>query len=165
MENGEEAPSARVRPRRPATASGWGDRTITWNNAPALGPVVASSGPTAAGKWLSIDVTPLVVGNGGSIVNVSSKVAVTGQGGTSGYAAAKGGILALTREWAVDLLPCGVRVNAVVPAEVSTPQYSEWIQGFPNPVDFPSSKAPYPRAPPITAPFKIPTRSLITSRV
>lgn len=69
----------------------------------------------------------------GSIVNVSSKVAVTGQGGTSGYAAAKGAILALTREWAVDLLPWDVRVNAVVPAEVSTPQYREWIQGFPNP--------------------------------
>lgn len=69
----------------------------------------------------------------GAIVNISSKVAVTGQGGTSGYVAAKGGILALTREWAVDLLSSGVRVNAVVPAEVSTPQYSEWIQGFPDP--------------------------------
>lgn len=69
----------------------------------------------------------------GSVVNVSSKVAVTGQGGTSGYAAAKGGILALTREWAVDLAPWGIRVNAVVPAEVSTPQYDEWIEGFPNP--------------------------------
>jgi len=69
----------------------------------------------------------------GAIVNVSSKVAFTGQGGTSGYAASKGGIMALTREWAVDLLPSGVRVNAVVPAEVMTPQYSQWIQGFPNP--------------------------------
>jgi len=69
----------------------------------------------------------------GAIVNVSSKVAFTGQGGTSGYAAAKGGIMALTREWAVDLLASGVRVNAVVPAEVITPQYSEWIQGFPDP--------------------------------
>src|SRR2546422_8056959 len=36
----------------------------------------------------------------GSIVNISSKTAVTGQGGTSGYASAKGAILALTREWA-----------------------------------------------------------------
>jgi L-fucose dehydrogenase len=70
---------------------------------------------------------------GGSIVNVSSKVAFTGQGGTSGYAASKGGIMALTREWAVELLTSGVRVNAVVPAEVITPQYSEWIQGFPDP--------------------------------
>jgi NAD(P)-dependent dehydrogenase (short-subunit alcohol dehydrogenase family) len=69
----------------------------------------------------------------GAIVNMASKVALTGQGGTSGYAAAKGGILALTREWAVDLLPYGVRVNAVVPAEVMTPQYRQWIDAFPDP--------------------------------
>lgn len=69
----------------------------------------------------------------GVVVNVSSKVALTGQGGTSGYAASKGGILALTREWAVDLLRYGVRVNAVIPAEVMTPQYGRWIKGFPNP--------------------------------
>jgi len=69
----------------------------------------------------------------GAIVNVASKVALTGQGGTSGYAASKGAILALTREWAVDLLPHGVRVNAVIPAETMTPQYRQWIQGFPNP--------------------------------
>jgi L-fucose dehydrogenase len=68
----------------------------------------------------------------GAIVNVSSKVALTGQGGTSGYAASKGGVLALTREWAVELLPSGVRVNAVIPAEVMTPQYGRWIQGFPD---------------------------------
>jgi len=69
----------------------------------------------------------------GAIVNISSKVAVTGQGGTSGYAASKGGILALTREWAVELLPYGVRVNAVVPAEVMTPQYGQWLADFPDP--------------------------------
>jgi len=69
----------------------------------------------------------------GGIVNISSKVALTGQGGTSGYAASKGGILALTREWAVELLSYGVRVNAVVPAEVITPQYGQWLDSFPNP--------------------------------
>ena len=68
----------------------------------------------------------------GAIVNMASKVAVTGQGGTSGYAAAKGAILALTREWAVDLLQYGVRVNTVVPAEVMTPQYREWIDASPD---------------------------------
>lgn len=70
---------------------------------------------------------------GGAIVNVASKVAVTGQGGTSGYAAAKGGILALTREWAAELLPYGMRVNAVVPAEVMTPLYRQWLDTFPDP--------------------------------
>ena len=69
----------------------------------------------------------------GSIVNIASKTAVTGQGGTSGYVAAKGGILALTREWAVELLPYNIRVNAVVPAEVMTPLYQKWLSTFANP--------------------------------
>jgi NAD(P)-dependent dehydrogenase (short-subunit alcohol dehydrogenase family) len=69
----------------------------------------------------------------GSMVNISSKTALTGQGNTSGYVAAKGAILALTREWAVELLPYGVRVNAVVPAEVWTPMYETWINTQSNP--------------------------------
>jgi NAD(P)-dependent dehydrogenase (short-subunit alcohol dehydrogenase family) len=69
----------------------------------------------------------------GSIVNISSKTAVTGQGGTSGYVAAKAAILGLTREWAAELLPTGIRVNAVVPAEVMTPLYRQWVSTFPNP--------------------------------
>jgi L-fucose dehydrogenase len=69
----------------------------------------------------------------GSIVNISSKTAVTGQGNTSGYASSKGAQLALTREWAVELLPYGIRVNAVIPAEVMTPLYEKWLKTFPNP--------------------------------
>src|SRR5271170_1737842 len=69
----------------------------------------------------------------GSIVNIASKTALTGQGGTSGYVSAKGAILALTREWAVELLPYSIRVNAVVPAEVRTPLYQKWLSAFPNP--------------------------------
>ena len=69
----------------------------------------------------------------GSVVNISSKTAITGQGGTSGYASAKGAILALTREWAVELLDYGIRVNAIVPAEVMTPLYQQWLATFPDP--------------------------------
>lgn len=69
----------------------------------------------------------------GSIVNISSKTAVTGQGGTSGYTAAKGAQLSLTREWAVELLKYNIRVNAVIPAEVYTPLYQNWIKTFDNP--------------------------------
>lgn len=69
----------------------------------------------------------------GAIVNIASKTAVTGQGGTSGYASSKGAILALTREWALELLPYGIRVNAVLPAEVWTPMYQNWIATFPEP--------------------------------
>ncbi|HMC02001.1 MAG TPA: SDR family oxidoreductase [Flavobacteriaceae bacterium] len=69
----------------------------------------------------------------GKIVNISSKTAFTGQGNTSGYAAAKGAQLALTREWAVELLKYGICVNAIVPAEVMTPLYQSWLNTFDNP--------------------------------
>jgi L-fucose dehydrogenase len=69
----------------------------------------------------------------GSIVNISSKTAVTGQGGTSGYVASKGAILGLTREWAAELLRYGIRVNAVIPAEVMTPLYQQWLAKHPHP--------------------------------
>ena len=69
----------------------------------------------------------------GSIVNISSKTALTGQGDTSGYAASKAGQLGLTREWAASLLADGIRVNAVLPAEVMTPLYDRWLKTFPEP--------------------------------
>lgn len=69
----------------------------------------------------------------GAIVNITSKTAETGQGGTSAYAAANGARNALTREWAVELLKYGIRVNAVVVAECFTPLYARWIETLPNP--------------------------------
>lgn len=69
----------------------------------------------------------------GAIVNIGSKTAETGQGGTSAYAAANGGRNALTREWAVELLPYGIRVNSVIVAECYTPLYDKWIKTLPNP--------------------------------
>lgn len=69
----------------------------------------------------------------GAIVNIASKTAVTGQGETSAYVAAKAAQLGLTREWAAALAPWGVRVNAVIPAEVLTPMYEGWLQSFPDP--------------------------------
>ena len=69
----------------------------------------------------------------GAIVNISSKTAETGQGGTSAYAASNGGRNALTREWAVELLKYGIRVNAVIVAESWTPLYEKWISTLPDP--------------------------------
>jgi NAD(P)-dependent dehydrogenase (short-subunit alcohol dehydrogenase family) len=66
----------------------------------------------------------------GPIVNISSKTAETGQGNTSAYAAANGGRNALTREWAVELLKYGIRVNAIVVAECWTPLYQKWINSL-----------------------------------
>jgi L-fucose dehydrogenase len=69
----------------------------------------------------------------GAIVNIGSKVAETGQGGTSAYAAANGGRNALTREWAAELARYGVRVNAVIVAECWTPMYEAWARTLPDP--------------------------------
>lgn len=76
---------------------------------------------------------PALKASHGAIVNIGSKVAETGQGGTSAYAAANGGRNALTREWAVELLPYGIRVNAVIVAECWTPLYQNWIKTLPDP--------------------------------
>ena len=76
---------------------------------------------------------PELIKTKGPIVNITSKTAETGQGNTSAYAAANGGRNALTREWAVELLKYGIRVNAIVVAECGTPQYEKWIKTLPEP--------------------------------
>ncbi|MEO1451934.1 MAG: SDR family oxidoreductase [Bacteroidota bacterium] len=76
---------------------------------------------------------PKLIESKGTILNVGSKVALTGQGGTSGYAAAKGGVLGLTREWAVDLIQHEIRVNALMIAESWTPAYEKWIKTLDDP--------------------------------
>jgi L-fucose dehydrogenase len=76
---------------------------------------------------------PELIKSKGVIVNIGSKTAETGQGNTSAYAASNGGRNALTREWAVELLKYGIRVNSVIVAESFTPLYEKWIKTFSNP--------------------------------
>ncbi|TKC10143.1 SDR family oxidoreductase [Pedobacter polaris] len=75
---------------------------------------------------------PELIKSKGAIVNITSKTGETGQGNTSAYAAANGGRNALTREWAVELLKYGIRVNAIMVAECWTPAYETWIDTLPN---------------------------------
>ena len=74
-----------------------------------------------------------LIASHGCIINIGTKCVTTGQGGTSGYVAAKGAMHALTREWALDLAPHGIRVNCVIPAEVMTPLYEKWLAREPDP--------------------------------
>jgi L-fucose dehydrogenase len=76
---------------------------------------------------------PALKASKGAIVNITSKTAETGQGNTSAYAASNGARNALTREWAVELLRYGIRVNAIVVAECWTPLYEKWIKTLPEP--------------------------------
>jgi L-fucose dehydrogenase len=113
------------------------------NNAGVNDGVGLGAGPAAFRASLDLNLVPAYTmvhlcaealkASRGAVVNVASKVGLTGQGGTSAYAAAKAGMLGLTREWAVDFAPSGVRVNAVVPAEVMTPMYRRWLDGFDDP--------------------------------
>ncbi len=82
--------------------------------------------------WIVKRALPYLKQSKGNILNIGSKVALTGQGGTSAYAAAKGGVLALTREWAVDLIKDGIRSNAIIISECWTPSYDDWIQTLEN---------------------------------
>ena len=92
----------------------------------------------------------------GNILNIGSKVAITGQGGTSGYAAAKGGVLGLTREWAVDLIKYSIRVNAIIIAESYTPAYQIWIETLEKGQEkLDSIKSKIPLGNRMTTPFEI----------
>lgn len=55
----------------------WGETTITFGNAPAPGGVVAASGPFTSGRYVAVDVTPLITGNG------TYDLALTGPGSTA----------------------------------------------------------------------------------
>jgi NAD(P)-dependent dehydrogenase (short-subunit alcohol dehydrogenase family) len=69
----------------------------------------------------------------GSIVNMSSVQALTGFHGWAAYAAAKGGINALTQQAALDLAPHGIRVNAVAPGTIMTPMNEKIFREAANP--------------------------------
>jgi NAD(P)-dependent dehydrogenase (short-subunit alcohol dehydrogenase family) len=69
----------------------------------------------------------------GSVINMSSVQSLAGFKGWAAYAAAKGGINALTQQAAVDLAPIGIRVNAVAPGTIMTPMNERVFREHPNP--------------------------------
>jgi L-fucose dehydrogenase len=125
------------------TVARWGRIDALVNNAGANDGVGLDAGPAAFRASLDQNLVHYytlvhltraqLAAHRGAVVNISSKTAVTGQGGTSAYVAAKAGQLGLTREWAADLAADGVRVNAVIPAEVMTPLYARYLDGFADP--------------------------------
>jgi NAD(P)-dependent dehydrogenase (short-subunit alcohol dehydrogenase family) len=71
--------------------------------------------------------------DGGSIVNITSRLASIGVPTMTLYGASKGALLALTRGAAVELAPHGIRVNAVAPGQVLTPLTEAWLAAQDDP--------------------------------
>jgi NAD(P)-dependent dehydrogenase (short-subunit alcohol dehydrogenase family) len=77
---------------------------------------------------------PLLKAAGGaSIVNIASVHAQATLGNITAYAAAKGGVVSLTRSLNQELGPFGIRVNAISPGFVMTPLLQRWLEGEPDP--------------------------------
>jgi NAD(P)-dependent dehydrogenase (short-subunit alcohol dehydrogenase family) len=80
-------------------------------------------------------------GDGGSIVNLTSRLARVGLPGSAWYGASKGALDALTRGAAVEWAGAGIRVNAVAPGLTETPMVSSWIAEQPDPESFRAARA------------------------
>ena len=98
----------------------------TWNT-------VISNNLTSVWRGMRACVPEMIRRGGGAVVNMSSVQALTGFKGWAAYAAAKGGINALTQQAAVDLAPHRIRVNAVAPGTIMTPLNERVFETTPDP--------------------------------
>jgi len=74
-------------------------------------------------------IPELIKAGGGSVINMSSNVALMGVAGRDCYTAAKGGITAITRSLAVAYAPHRVRVNAIAPSATLTERVKKLVAG------------------------------------
>lgn len=98
----------------------------TWNR-------VMTTNLTSVWRGMKVCLPEMRRKKKGSIVNMSSVQALAGFKGWAAYAAAKGGVNALTQQTAVELAPHGIRVNAVAPGTIMTPLNEKVFREHPNP--------------------------------
>lgn len=78
-------------------------------------------------------LAPLFSPSGGAIVNISSIHASHAFSNAIPYACSKAGLMALTRNLALELAPRHIRVNAVCPGYIDTALWDEWLRSAPDP--------------------------------
>jgi NAD(P)-dependent dehydrogenase (short-subunit alcohol dehydrogenase family) len=94
---------------------------------------VMTTNLTSVWRGMKVCVPVMKAKKKGAIINMSSAQAFAGFRGWAAYAAAKGGINALTQQTAVDLAPHGIRVNAVAPGTIMTPLNEKVFREHPRP--------------------------------
>jgi NAD(P)-dependent dehydrogenase (short-subunit alcohol dehydrogenase family) len=70
---------------------------------------------------------------GGSIINTASMLGLVASPRQAPYCAAKGGVVLLTKQVAIDYAPDNIRVNCICPSEVNTPMHRQFIETSPDP--------------------------------
>ena len=129
-----------------ATVDRYGGIDVLYNNAgimPADDASILETEPDAWDRVLDVNakgvylccrhgIPRLLERGGGSVINVSSFVALAGAATSQvAYTASKGAVLSLTRELAVEFARRGVRVNALCPGPVETPLLTRLFEGDP----------------------------------
>jgi NAD(P)-dependent dehydrogenase (short-subunit alcohol dehydrogenase family) len=82
---------------------------------------VLNTNLTSVWRGMKFAIPHMIKAGGGSIINVASVQGLIGFPGWSAYAAAKGGVDALTRQVAVEYAPYNIRVNSIAPGTIMTP--------------------------------------------
>ncbi len=89
---------------------------------------------TLTGVWLCMkyELPAMIAAGGGAIVNISSVSGIKGQVTQAAYAAAKGGVIALTKTVAAEYATRGIRANSVAPGGIETPGMATYLDAFPE---------------------------------
>jgi len=128
-----------------ATLEAYGRIDVLFNNAAVTIPAsVVEASEEVWDKTMDIDlkgvflpskyaIPHMIAGGGGSVINTASMCGLVASPNQAPYSAAKGGVIALTRQMAIDYALHGIRVNGIAPSEVRTPMFLGFINQTPDP--------------------------------